>query len=179
MKIKRKLGMIICAILMCIPSQIFAWLQYSTYEKCNPINEGISWLLKAVAFIISISYITGAIQHIKHSEQPSKQKTKNILTWLVIAIVEVTFCLGGVIWVQEIGMETYWSSGERYQFNEIDGYISNGLRIMALIAIIAFIIRAIVYFAKSKEDNLIKQIKNNQLKDKKILAKIFVYLVTI
>ena len=98
---------------------------------------------------------------------------KNILTWLIIAIVEVTFCLGGVIWVQEIGMETYWSSGERYQFNEIDGYISNGLRIMALIAIIAFIIRAIVYFAKSKEDNLIKQIKNNQLKDKKILAKIF------
>lgn len=58
-----------------------------------------------------------------------------------------------------MGMETYLSSGERYQFNEIDGYISNGLRIMALIAIIAFIIRVIVYFAKSKEDKLIKMEK--------------------
>ena len=144
---------------MCIPTQIFAWLQYSTYQACNSINEWISRCLKAVAFIIVISYITGAIQHIKHSEKTSKQKTKNILTWLIIAIVEVTFCLGGAIWVKEIGMETYWSSGERYQFNEIDGYISNGLRIMALISIIAYIIKSIVYFAKSKEDNLIKMEK--------------------
>ena len=160
MKIKKKqLIMIISTLLMCIPSQIFAWLQYSTYETCNVINLGISWFLKAVAFIIVISYITGAIQHIKCSEKSIKQKIKNILTWLIIAIVEVTFCLGGVIWIQEIGMETYWSSGERYQFNEIDGYISNGLRIMALIAIIAFIIRSIVYFAKSKEDKLIKMEK--------------------
>lgn len=157
MKIKKKqLIMIISTLLMCIPSQIFAWLQYGTYETCNTLNLGISWFLKAVAFIIVISYITGAIQHIKHSEQSSKQKMKNILTWLIVAIVEVTFCLGGATWVEEMGMETYWSSGERFQFNEIDGYISNGLRIMALIAIIAFIIRAIVYFAKSKEDKLIK-----------------------
>ena len=160
MKIKKKqLIMIISTLLICIPTQIFAWLQYSTYETCNSINEGISWFLKAVAFIIVISYITGAIQHIKHSKQTNKQKTKNILTWLIIAIVEVTFCFGGAIWVKEIGMETYWSSGERYQFNEIDGYISNGLRIMALISIIAFIIKSIVYFAKSKEDNLIKMEK--------------------
>ena len=157
MKIKKKqLIMVISMLLICIPSQIFAWLQYSTYEACNTINLGISWFLKSVAFIIIISYITGAIQHIKHSEQSSKQKMKNILTWLIVAIVEVTFCLGGAIWVEEMGVETYWSSGERYQFNEIDGDISNGLRIMALIAIIAFIIRVIVYFAKSKEDNLIK-----------------------
>ena len=153
---KKQLIIMLSTLLISIPSQIFAWLQYSTYEACNTINIGISWFLKAVAFIIAISYITGSIQHIKHSEQSSKQKIKNILTWLIIAIVEVTFCLGGAIWVEEIGMETYWSSGERYQFNEIDGYLSNSLRIIALIAIIAFIIRAIVYFAKSKEDKLIK-----------------------
>lgn len=153
---KKQLMMIISTVLICIPTQIFAWLQYSTYEVSNTINTGIAWFLKAVAFIIVISYITGAIQHIKHSKQSSKQKMKNILTWLIVVIVEVTFCLGGAIWVEEMGMETYWSSGERYQFNEIDGYISNGLRIMALVLIIAFIIRAIVYFAKSKEDNLIK-----------------------
>ena len=81
---------------------------------------------------------------------------KNALTWLIVAIVEVVFCLGGAIWVEEIGIEKYWSSGERYQFNEIDGYISNSVRIMALISIIAFIVSAIVYFAKSKENNLIK-----------------------
>ena len=156
---KKQLIMIISTFLICIPSQIFAWLQYTTYEVCNTINVGISWFLKAVAFIIVISYITGAIQHIKHSEQSSKQKTKNVLTWLIVSIVEVGFCLGGAIWVKEIGMETYWSSGERFQFNPIDGYISNGLRIMALISIIAFIIRAIVYYANSKEDNLIKMEK--------------------
>lgn len=56
MKIKKKqLIMIISTLLMCIPSQIFAWLQYSTYETCNVINLGISWFLKAVAFIIFIS----------------------------------------------------------------------------------------------------------------------------
>lgn len=153
---KKQLIMMLSTILICIPSQIFAWLQYSTYVKCNVINAGISWFLKAVAFIIAISYITGATQYIKHSNKSSKQKIKNILTWLIIAIVEIVFCLGGAIWVEEIGMETYWSSGERIQFNEIDGYISNGVRIIALIAIIAFIIRAIVYFAKSKENNLIK-----------------------
>ena len=153
---KKQLIIMLSTLLISIPSQIFAWLQYSTYEACNTINIGISWLFKTVAFIILISYITGSIQYIKHSDKPGKQKIKNILTWLIVTIVEVAFCLGGAIWVEEMGMETYWSSGERFQFNEIDGYISNGLRIMALIAIIAFIIRAIVYFAKSKEDNLIK-----------------------
>ena len=159
MKIKGKLSMAICATLICIPSQIFAWLQYGTYEECNTINEGISLFLKAVACIIVISYITGAIQHIKHSTKTGMQKTKNVLTWLIVSIVEVVFCLGGAIWVKEIGMETYWTSGERFQFNPIDGYISNGLRIMALISIIGFIIRAIVYYAKSKDENLIKMQK--------------------
>ena len=160
MKIKKKqLIMIISTFLICIPTQIFAWLQYGTYEACNTINEGISLFLKAVACIIVISYITGAIQHIKHSTKSGMQKAKNVLTWLIASIVEVAFCLGGAIWVKEIGMETYWTSGERFQFKPIDGYISNGLRIMALISIIAFIIRAIVYYAKSKEDNLIKMEK--------------------
>ena len=156
MKIKGKLAILISMILICIPTQIFAWLQYSTYETCNVINQGISVLLKAIAFTIIIIYITGLVKYIKLSKESKKEKTKNIITWLVIAIVEVTFCLGGAIWVKEIGMETYWSNGERYQFNEIDGYISNGIRIIALFFIIFYLIKAIVYFVTEKEENIKK-----------------------
>ena len=53
-------------------------------------------------------------------------------------------------------METYWSNGTRYQFNEIDGYISYGIRALALIFIIAYIITSIVYFAKSKNQKIQK-----------------------
>ena len=156
MKIKGKLAILISIILICIPTQIFAWLHASTYEACNIVNEGISWLLKTIAFTIVIIYITGVIKYIKSSKESKKEKTKNIITWSVITIVEVTFCLGGAIWVKEIGMETYWSTGERYQFNEIDGYISNGIRIIVLFLIIFYLIKAIVYFVTTKEENIIK-----------------------
>lgn len=156
MKIKGKIAILISIILICIPTQIFAWLQYTTYETCNVINEGISWLLRTIAFTIIIIYIAGVIKYIKSSNESKKEKTKNILTWLVIAIVEVTFCLGGAIWVKEIGMETYWSNGERYQFNEIDGLISNGIRIIALFSIIFYLIKSIVYFVTEKEENIKK-----------------------
>ena len=156
MKIKGKLAILISIILICIPTQIFAWLQYSTYEACNVINEGISLLLKTIAFTIIIIYITGVIKYIKSSKESKKEKIKNIITWLVIAIVEITFCLGGAIWVKEIGMETYWSNGERYQFNEIDGYISNGIRLIGLFLIIVYLIKSIVYFVTEKEENIKK-----------------------
>ena len=153
---KITLSIIISAILIFIPTQIHAWLQLSTYEACNIVNLGISWLIKTVAFIITISYITGVVQYIKHSKHEKKQKTQNILTWSAISIIQIIFLLVTTVWVKEIGMETYWSNGTRYQFNEIDGYISYGIRALALIFIIAYIITSIVYFAKSKNQKIQK-----------------------
>lgn len=147
---------IITIILMCIPTNAFAWLQYTTYEACNIINLGISGLLKTIAFIIAIGYVKGIIKYIQFSKVEKKQKVKNILTSLVMVIVEITFFWAASLWVKEIGMETYWSSGERYQFREIDGFISNGIRITALISIVAYIITTISYFIKSKQENIRK-----------------------
>lgn len=156
MKIKKTIILIISIILISITTHAFGWLQYSTYEACNIVNYGISWLLRTIAFIIIISYFTGAIQYIKRSNQDKKQKIKNLLTWLIICIVQVTFLLAGSAWVTEIGMETYWSSGERYQFNENDVYISNSIRIVAFIAILIYIITTLIYVAKSKQEKIKK-----------------------
>jgi len=74
-------------------------------------------------------------------------------------------------------METYWSSGERYQFREIDGFISGGIRIVAFISIIAYVITSMVYFIKSKQDN-IKKVENvvrGQLITSTIVAGLLVF----
>ena len=156
MKTKKAIILIMSIISISITTQVFGWLQYSTYEACNIVNSGIAWLLRTIAFIIIISYITGAIQYIKRSKQDQKSKIKNLLTWLIICIVQVAFLLAGSVWVTEIGMETYWSSGQRYQFNENDGYISNSIRIVAFIAILAYINTTLIYVAKSKQEKIRK-----------------------
>jgi len=156
MKIKKILSLIISIILIYIPSQSFAWLQYSIYEKSNIINESISFIMKLLAFAIGISYITLGIQYLKHSEQEKKQKIKNALIWVMVIIVEIIFLVSGSLWVKEIGMETYWTSGERYQFNEIDGYISNGIRVIAFILMMAYILIATIYYKKSKHEKILK-----------------------
>ena len=84
------------------------------------------------------------------------QKIKNVLTWLIIVIIEICFLYAGALWVKEIGMETYWTSGERYQFNETDGYITNGIRIIALISTVAYIVTSVIYFIKNKKENVLK-----------------------
>jgi len=164
-------------ILMLMPTRAFAWLQYTTYEACNVINLGISGLLKIIAFIMGISYIAGIIKYIQISKIDKKQKIKNILTSLIIVIIEITFFWAASLWVKEIGMETYWSSGERYQFREIDGFISGGIRIVAFISIIAYVITSMVYFIKSKQDN-IKKVENvvrGQLITSTIVAGLLVF----
>jgi len=157
MKLRKvPLSIIISAMLISIPTGAFAWLQLSTYEACNVINSLISGLLKMIAFIISVICITGGIQYIKHSKQDKKEKIKDVLTATLIIITQVMFLFSASVWVTQIGMETYWSNGQRYQFNEIDGYISNGLRIIALISIIAYIITSIIYLVKAKKEEIQK-----------------------
>ena len=158
MKIKKITSLIMIAsiIVLCIPTQINGWLSTTTYEICNSINICISWILKIAAFIVTITCITGTIQYARHSKQEKKQKNKDVLTGLAMTITQFMFLFGGSLWVKEIGMETYWSNGVRFQFNEIDGYISNGIRIIALISIIVYIVASIIYFAKSKKEKVEK-----------------------
>lgn len=157
MKIKKiMLLILIIIILIYIPSQSFAWLQYSIYEKSNIINESISWIMKIIAFIIGISYITLGIQYLKRSKDEKSQKIKNALTWLMVITIEIIFLISGAVWVKEIGMETYWTSGERFQFNQIDGYISNGIRGVGLVLLIAFILISAIYLKKSKQEKVLK-----------------------
>jgi len=160
MKIKTiPIIMILSVIIICVPTHIFAWLQDSTYEACNIINSGISWLLKTISFIIVINYIIGTIRYIKSSKVRKNQKIRNLLTWLTITIVQVSFLLAGALWVTEIGMETYWATGKRVQTNEMAGYITYVIRGVALILIIMYIITAIIYIAKSKQKK-IRKIEN-------------------
>lgn len=156
MKIKKIIIFIISIILIYIPTQSLAWLEYSVYEKTNIITTIMAFIMKILAFIIGISYITISIQYLKHSKQDKKKKIKNILTWLVIAVVEIVFFIGGALFVNNIGIEMYWTSGERFQFNEIDGYISNGIRIIALVLMIMYFLISIIYYIKSKKEKIQK-----------------------
>lgn len=154
MKIKKVIIIIISIFLMCIPTKAFAWLQYDTYNACNKVNICISLLLILVAIIICIAYISISISYIRHSKKEKSQKVKDLLKWLVITIIQISVLIFGALGVGKIGMEWYWyPSGERFQFNEIDGYISNSIRIIAFISIIAYIVTAIIYFFKSKKEN--------------------------
>lgn len=157
MKSKKILVPILTTLLLIsIPTKIFGWIQLSTYESCNMINSLISGLLKIIALIFTVICITGSIQYIKYSKQEKKQKIKDVLTAGLIILTQVMFLFSASVWVTEIGMETYWSNGQRYQFNVIDGYISNGIRIIALISIIAYIITSVIYLVKSKRDEIQK-----------------------
>ena len=157
MKSKKILVPILTTLLLIsIPTKIFGWLEQSTYESCNMINSLISGLLRIIAFIFTIICITGSIQYIKHSKREKKEKIKDVLTACLIILTQVMFLFSASIWVTEIGMERYWSNGQRYQFNAIDGYISNGIRMIALISIIAYIITSITYLVKSKRDEMQK-----------------------
>ena len=153
---KLPLIMIISTIIMCIPTQIFAWLQYSVYEECNIVNAGISWLLKTTAFIIVITYIIGTVKYIKHSNVEKNQKIKNILTWLIITIVQVSFLFAGALWVTEMGMESYWGAEKRNPFKGIQDYRPFGIRVVALISCMTYIITTIIYIAKSKQEKIKK-----------------------
>lgn len=156
MKIKKLIIFIISIILIYIPTQSFAWLEYSTYEKTNIITAIIAFIMKILAFIIGISYVTISMQYLKHSNQDKWKKIKNILVWLVIVVVEIVFFIGGALLVNNIGIETYWTSGERFQFNKIDGYISNGIRIVALVLMIMYLLISSIYFIKSKKEKINK-----------------------
>ena len=144
---------ILSSILSLLPTKVFAWLPYSTYEACNKINIFTSIILMILAGIVFITYIISAILYTRQSKQENLLKRKNLLKWLIIVIIQILILLLGAFGVRKVGMEWYWHpSGERYQFNEIDVYISNGIRLFALILIVVYIINSIIYFRKSKKE---------------------------
>ena len=156
MKLKKYILLIIfiSIILFIIPTQSLAWLVKDIVYACNKINLCIAWILRIVGIIIAIAYISLSIGYLKYSKKEKKQKIKNILNWLIITVLQIAILFIGAFAVTEIGMEEYWyPTWERFQFSEIDGYISNGIRITALISIVAYIITSIIYFFKSKKEN--------------------------
>ena len=161
MKIKKVvLSIIISITLIMIQTQVFAWLPYDVYDACNKVNICISVVLIIIAIIIFITYITSSIAYIRRSNKEKEQKIKKVRKWLIITIIQIAILILGALGVWKIGIEWYWNhTGERYQFHEIDGYISNSIRIVALASIIAYIIAAIIYFFKSKQETDKKIIK--------------------
>ena len=122
MKIKKILMIIgiISIILINRTIEVYAWVSKGTYEACNIINMCISDFLKFMVFFIGISFVTLTIKYIKNSKTEQKQKAKKILKWLIITIIQIAILLIGAVGALEIGMETYWTTGERYQINEIE-----------------------------------------------------------
>lgn len=171
-------GLIISIILMLFPLKIFAWTPYDVYDKCNIVNLLISILLIIVAISILVTYIMMTKRYIKNSKEEKQQKTKTAKKWLIITIIQIIILLFGAFAVREIGMEWYWNhTGERFQINEIDGYISNAIRIVALIFIIMYIVTSIIYFKKSQKENTIKII--NLVKWQIVIIAIVASLLTL
>lgn len=156
MKTKNVLFLIgtIFILLMSNSLKIYAWLAKDTYMACNIINACISDFLRVVAFCVTIFYITMTIKYIKCSKKETKKKAKNILMWFMITLIQILLVILGASWVRKVGMEEYvYPTGERCQINEIDGYISNAIRIGAFFAIIFYMLKAIAYWIQSKEKN--------------------------
>ena len=157
MKTKNVLILIIGIILICIPTQVFAWLPHETIERCNPINFFISALMRMMAFIVAIGYITGALGYLRYSKKGGKQKAKNVLLWLVIAILQIAILLFGAAGVYKVGMEEYWiDSGRINQVSEVRGFFSSLMRVTALTTLLTYLINGILYFAKSKDEIYVK-----------------------
>ena len=154
MKLKKALIItIISIILINIPIATFAWTtRDTTYEICNIINVCISGTMKIVAWVIAIIYIVKAIKYVKVSKEEPQQKIKNIQTSLIITILEIVILVFGASWVIDIGMETY-NIGEAYKVFEINKLIPNFMRIIAFVLFLFYIIKSIIYFASSEEDN--------------------------
>lgn len=176
MKFKKELTILIISIILTsIPVLTFAWTtKETTYEVCNIINVCISGTMKIVAWAIAIIYIVQAIKYIKFSKQEPQQKIKNIQISIIITIIEIVILLFGASWVLDIGMETY-NIGETYQSFEINKLVPNSMRIIAFVLLLFYIIKSIIYFATSEDDN--KQKVKHLIKWQIVTAVVFVILL--
>lgn len=149
MKSKKQLILIaiISVILISIPTKIFAWVTeiQTTYEVCNMINTCIAGTLRTVALAIAIIYVVSLLKTKKSSKQEEKQK---ILKSLILIIIQIVMLLLAAFFVAQIGMETR-IYGEEYQVFEFPDII----RIIAFVAIIFCIIKAIIYYVSPEEEN--------------------------
>ena len=138
---------IISIILISIPTKVFAWATEikSTYEVCNMINVCIAGTLRIAAFAIAIIYVISLLKAKKLSKQEEKHKTQKSL---ILIIIQIVMLLLAAFLVTQIGMETRFY-GEEYQMFEL----ADSIRVIAFVSIIFCIIKAIIHYATSEEDN--------------------------
>lgn len=142
-------------ILMLNPAEVFGWLvNNQTYEAYNGINIFISNVIKIIALIVAISYISVADMYFRHSKDDKEQKKKNILKWLGLTLAQILALACLAIWIRKVGLETYFvATGERVQPSILSGYVSIILRVSSLIVILFYIISSIIYYFKSQKES--------------------------
>ena len=95
------------------------------------------------------------MKYIKLSKEELSKKMRNIQLSLIITIIEIVILLFGASWVLDVGMEIY-NIGETYQVFEINKLIPNSMRIMSFVLLLFYIIKTIIYFSNSEENNKLK-----------------------
>lgn len=87
MKIKKLLiSIVTSAVMLSIPTQVFAWVQKYEY---NIINIRIAYLLRFLAIAVGVAYAVVGMIYAAKSQQEEKVKFKNIIKWLIITIITV------------------------------------------------------------------------------------------
>lgn len=147
---------IISAILISIPTLVFAFMPHYQY---NSINMIISMILSALIPIIALIYIIWGIKYLIKSKDDKIEKIKKIVKWLIITIVGIAILIVGNSWVVMSGIES-WSpmSNKIFQHNKVAYATAQTMRLIALVTIMVDIIFSVIYAIKSKEPS--KKIKN-------------------
>ena len=157
MKTKKVIVLIasIAIILSLGTTQVMGWVaKDTTFEACNGINAIISNIMKIIAFIIGVSYITVADIYRRYSKDEKEKKKSNISKWFAITLTQILVLACGAIWVKEVGMETYWyATGLRVQVSDMSGYVASIMRIVALILIIFYAVLSSIYYFKSQKES--------------------------
>ena len=144
------------AIILALGStQVMGWVAAeTTYEACNGINIIISNVMKIIAFIIGISYITVADIYRRYSKDEEDKKKKNIKKWFGITLTQILVLACSAIWIKAVGMETYWyATGLRVQPSIMSGHVATLMRILALVLIIFYVVLSVIYYFRSQKDS--------------------------
>lgn len=90
---------ILMIIVMCIPKPAMAWIEvtdeqpsYNNYDN-NYGNIKLALFLRAVFGTIPLIYIIMAFIYVKFSEDNKNKKIKNLIIWLIITVIVVSYGL--------------------------------------------------------------------------------------
>jgi len=153
MKLKQLILVIMffSVILIFSPTIVFAIMPSYRY---NIINMLISNVLIITAPIVSIIFVIWSIRYAIKSKENRKKKTKKIIKLLLRISIIVILLSVAAVGVAKLGT-TYGDSPMSTtitQYNEKSLFISQVMRVIALVVIISDIIFSIIYFIKSKKE---------------------------